>query len=199
MVKTTINKSKGRSSKPADGEIKFSRSVLLKTEKIIKFAKMLQDFIILQQREILDYCIKEPETQEQDTKQPLKLPEPFIIPEVSNKRKVGRPRKAGVNSETNELKNIKKERVPMMIRAGTTKEGKPLYKVAPREYPTYYTEERPVSPNRGSPLSRGFTQEADGFSQHSIPDDMIKALDNYIINDKSLEEEDNDNDEEYVE
>lgn len=173
MVKTATSKRRDVSSTPEEGTFKFSHSIYLKTEKIIKFAKALQDFIILQHKEILDYCAQE-DTNEQTKIEEINEPVNDFVPPP--KRKVGRPRR----NTTSEGPLIKKTSKPTkLIRAGVDKEGKPLYKMAP-----YYTE---VMPSETSPTST-----------KSIPQDLIKKLDEYILEEKpyqkSIEEEEENND-----
>lgn len=174
MVKTTTSRTRASSSNPNDVN-KFSHSVLLKTEKIIKFAKMLQDFIILQQNEILPYCVNDlqampSESQEKIQEQP--------------KRKVGRPPKSQVREFLSEDYEKDKPKVPMskegsrllksdilprnsnkpvLIRCGFDDNGLPLYK-------------RVFNPN--SPRS----ESVSGKSKGSIPSDMVRKLDEYILN-----------------
>lgn len=168
MVKSTNLKKLDSSSNP-DENFKFSHSIYLKTEKIIKFAKALQDFIILQHKEILDYCVQEDEKQKET--------ETNTINEIPIKRRVGRPRR-NFNTEINNINNGKVKKVPRLIRAGVDNEGKPLYKMAP-----YYTEGNPDYDNDNNSV----------VSAKSIPSDLIKQMDDYIINEdknhqRSIEE-----------
>lgn len=183
MVKTTTSRTKASSSNPVDNT-KFSHNVLVKTEKIIKFAKLLQDFIILQQNEILPYCVNssnnEENTNKEDNKEEITQP---------LKRRVGRPPKNQVReilSEDNEMVNgrvpltkegqhllksdimPKRRNKPVMIRCGVDDNGLPLYK-------------RVFNPS--SPKSES------GKSKCSIPSDVIKKLDDYILNEFKEDDE----------
>lgn len=187
MVKTPSYRTKASSSTPSEDK-KFSREVLVKTEKIIKFAKLLQDFIILQQNEILPYCVDKPIKQE-GKKETDEIVESVIsdnsnITEISSvkgiKRKPGRPPKAreflsenGIDnyktvsaSSSYNLRKVKSEMSaetnngkPVMVKCGVDSNGLPLYRLKTK-----------------TPIKRSIAS-----SRNSIPSDVIKAVDDYIL------------------
>lgn len=178
MVKTPSYRTKASSSTPSEDK-KFSHNVLVKTEKIIKFAKLLQDFIILQQNEILPYCVDKPIKQEGKKETDEIISDNSNITEISSikgiKRKPGRPPKAreflsenGIDnyktvsaSSSHNLRKIKSEMSaetnngkPIMVKCGVDSNGLPLYRLKTK-----------------TPIKRS----------NSIPSDVIKAVDDYIL------------------
>lgn len=201
MVKTVSSSKKASSSKPNDDNFKFSHSIYLKTEKIIKFAKALQDFIILQHKEILDYCAQQETNNKSIDTNKMDFEEIEEIPPISNagsavKRKPGRPKKDAV--PLTEVKPKKKNpppsfteinpnQTPRLIKIGRDNNGKPLYQLV-------------------SSYKEGHELENSVGSSKSVPNDLIRKLDEYILNEedknyqKTIEEDkdiSSDNDEDY--
>ena len=175
MVKTTTKGTKAYGSTP-EGARKFSREVLLQTEKIIKFSKQLQDFILLQEKEILNCCIE-------DTTEGLpSLVKASPSEAFASKRKPGRPPKRD--------KEVMSEPLPPITN------NKPLL----RDIKSETRIGGDIDNLRGSPLSRGFPPEADGFSvsshkshksKSSFPPELIKAIDDYILSKEQPLQQDN--------